>query len=260
MGVWLAVTRNLPFHSDCAGWDDQLPYDWMRCSQPSSPVAGSQEQNFSAVSAPANTDTVMQPIQALADDALINSQPADSTTQNASDQGIAADEGASATEGASAHVAQFYMQRHPLLKAYMHMKAYLLTNAHLELKKHPYAPSIPGQKQSSQHHHRQEHTRQTQRNQAPMQQALPKTLLQTQHHRCPLSLRLRKQHQNETQVQRRWLPQRTVLQQRHSSHHQRHLMQQTRQGPQGRALQTAMTHGTPIQRPLKCRLGRSENQ
>ena len=76
----------------------------MRSSQPSSPVAGSQEQKVSAVSAPANTDTVMQPIQALADDALINSQPADSTMQNESDQGIAADEGASATEGASAHV------------------------------------------------------------------------------------------------------------------------------------------------------------
>ncbi|KAL3144511.1 hypothetical protein ABBQ32_004247 [Trebouxia sp. C0010 RCD-2024] len=171
------------------GWDEELPYDWMRSSQPIHPDPVSPEQNVSDVSGPAGTDAVMQDLQSSADDAPTHSQPVGSTVQNASDQGTSADKGASGAQGESAHEGTVLYQGTFVTQGICTHEAHLPRNArlqsvhfnHLQVKAHPYATSTMRRQQSSQHRQRQAHTRQTQRRWAQLQQTPLRRLPQSQH-------------------------------------------------------------------------------
>ena len=47
----------------CAGWEDDMPYNWLRSGQTVSPAAILQEQGFSAEEVSANCDAVEEHIK-----------------------------------------------------------------------------------------------------------------------------------------------------------------------------------------------------
>ena len=90
----------LTFVTGGAGWDDAVPYDWLRSGQIVSPVAVSQEQGISAHGVPASCGADMQDENASS---ASHSHNVVSMMQVASGQGISASEGTATFKGTLAN-------------------------------------------------------------------------------------------------------------------------------------------------------------
>ena len=101
IGVELAATCSLASVTGCVGWEEEVPYDWMRSDQAVSPVAVLQEAGDPAEDMPTSRDANVQPVEGSANSVITYCHDAESLLQVTSDQSTTANEDLAANDGMS---------------------------------------------------------------------------------------------------------------------------------------------------------------